>query len=84
MRARITRSAEAVVRPVVSREAVSALWRAFGLTTAILCTTSATAEFFCFEPVSHPVDAHNLPGYQGLAVCVSRESLNAEMTFDWT
>ena len=28
----------------------------------ILHGTGAPAAFFCFEPVSHPVDAHNLPG----------------------
>lgn len=23
---------------------------------------SAAASFFCFEPVTHPINAHNLPG----------------------
>ncbi|HEY5801597.1 MAG TPA: aldose 1-epimerase [Burkholderiaceae bacterium] len=25
-------------------------------------------DFFCFEPVDHPINAHNLPGYPGLTV----------------
>lgn len=32
------------------------------LSTYILYSPDETADFFCFEPVSHPVDAHNLPG----------------------
>jgi aldose 1-epimerase len=31
------------------------------LTTYILYSPSAAADFFCFEPVSHAVNAHNLP-----------------------
>ena len=30
------------------------------LSTYVLYSPSASADFFCFEPVSHPVDAHNL------------------------
>jgi aldose 1-epimerase len=30
------------------------------LSTFLLYSPSASADFFCFEPVSHPVDAHNL------------------------
>ncbi|VFR55006.1 Aldose 1-epimerase [plant metagenome] len=26
----------------------------------------ADGDFFCFEPVSHPIDAHHLPGHPGL------------------
>jgi aldose 1-epimerase len=32
------------------------------LTTYILFSPGKSADFFCFEPVSHVVDAHNLPG----------------------
>ncbi len=32
------------------------------LSTYILYSPGMAADFFCFEPVSHPVDAHNLPG----------------------
>ncbi len=32
------------------------------LTTFILYSPASDADFFCFEPVTHPVDAHNRPG----------------------
>jgi aldose 1-epimerase len=32
------------------------------LTTYIVYSPTFDADFFCFEPVTHPVDAHNLPG----------------------
>jgi aldose 1-epimerase len=32
------------------------------LTTYVLYSPSSEADFFCFEPVTHPVDAHNLKG----------------------
>lgn len=32
------------------------------LSTYILYSPSAAASFFCFEPVTHPINAHNLPG----------------------
>jgi aldose 1-epimerase len=35
------------------------------LATYILFSPGAEADFFCFEPVSHSVDAHNLPGPAG-------------------
>lgn len=54
------------------------------LSTAILFFPSSAAGFFCFEPVSHPVDAHNLPGMPGLTLLASGETLTAEMTLDWT
>ncbi|MFN4131420.1 MAG: hypothetical protein ACK4GC_16620, partial [Paracoccaceae bacterium] len=52
--------------------------------TAILYSPSSAADFFCFEPVSHPVDAHNLPGMPGLTLLARGETLTAEMTLDWT
>jgi aldose 1-epimerase len=54
------------------------------LSTAILYSPSSAADFFCFEPASHPVDAHNLPGMPGLTLLASGETLTAEMTLDWT
>jgi aldose 1-epimerase len=33
-----------------------------GLSTYLLYSPGRDADFFCFEPVSHPVDAHHLPG----------------------
>lgn len=56
---------------------------ATGLSTALLYSPSATAEFFCFEPVSHPVDAHNLPGQPGLAPLAMGASLTASLTLTW-
>jgi aldose 1-epimerase len=32
------------------------------ISTYIVYSPSADADFFCFEPVTHPVDAHNLSG----------------------
>jgi aldose 1-epimerase len=32
------------------------------ISTYIVYSPAAKADFFCFEPVTHPVDAHNLPG----------------------
>ena len=54
------------------------------LLTAILFSPSSAAAFFCFEPVSHPVNAHNLPGMPGLTLLAAGETLTAEMTLDWT
>lgn len=64
-------------------EAVSVAVKA-DMSTAILFSPSSAARFFCFEPVSHPVDAHNLPGMPGLTLLASGETLTAEMTLDWT
>jgi len=36
------------------------------LGTFIVFSPGADCDFFCFEPVSHPVDAHRLPGSPGL------------------
>lgn len=52
--------------------------------TAILFSPSARAEFFCFEPVSHPVDAHNLPDMPGLTVLQPNQSLTATLTLEWS
>ena len=50
----------------------------------ILYSPSAKADFFCFEPVTHPVDAHNGPGgpeVNSLAVLAPGESLSATCRF---
>ena len=41
----------------------------------------ADAGFFCFEPVTHPVDAHNSVGQPGLVQLSPDESLRQSMTF---
>ncbi len=54
------------------------------LTVYILYSPSAEAEFFCFEPVSHAVDAHNLPPgpeAHGLVVLKPGRALVIECTF---
>ncbi|EYD76196.1 hypothetical protein Rumeso_02203 [Rubellimicrobium mesophilum DSM 19309] len=54
-----------------------------GLATLIAYSPSAEAPFLCLEPVSHPVDAHNLPGQPGLVRLAPGESLSATMTLRW-
>lgn len=54
-----------------------------GMGTALLYSPSGTSDFFCFEPVSHPVDAHNLPGQPGLTALAQGESLTVSMTLTW-
>jgi aldose 1-epimerase len=54
------------------------------LSTYILYSPSGKAGFFCFEPVTHPVDAHNLPGgpeANGLTVLAPREAMAAACRF---
>jgi aldose 1-epimerase len=54
------------------------------LSTYILYSPSNNADFFCFEPVTHPVDAHNLPGgpeANGLIVLAPHEVLSATCRF---
>ena len=54
------------------------------LTVYILYSPSAESEFFCFEPMSHAVDAHNLPPgpeAHGLVVLQPGRVLVIECTF---
>jgi aldose 1-epimerase len=54
------------------------------LLTFILYSPGAEADFFCFEPVTHPVDAHNLPGgpkANGLVILAPLETLSATCLF---
>jgi aldose 1-epimerase len=41
----------------------------------LLYSPGAAADFFCFEPVSHPVDAHHLPADQHLRILSAGETL---------
>ena len=54
-----------------------------GLSTLIVYSPGAEAPFVCLEPVSHPVDAHNLPGQPGLVRLVDGDSLSATLTLAW-
>lgn len=38
-------------------------------------------DFFCFEPVDHPINAHNLPGYPGLSILAPGASLRRRVLF---
>jgi aldose 1-epimerase len=54
------------------------------LNTYVLYSPGREADFFCFEPLSHVVDAHNLPGgpaANGLAVLAPGETLSASCRF---
>jgi aldose 1-epimerase len=53
------------------------------LSTYILYSPGSQADFFCFEPVSHAVDAFNLPGppeAHGLVVLAPGQSMAASVT----
>jgi aldose 1-epimerase len=50
----------------------------------ILYSPSEDAGFFCFEPVSHAVDAHNLPPdleFHGLRILAPDDTMTASCTF---
>jgi aldose 1-epimerase len=54
------------------------------LRTFIVYSPGASADFFCFEPISHPVDAHNLEGpieKRGLVELAPGESIKAHCRF---
>jgi aldose 1-epimerase len=57
--------------------------RAPGLTTLIVYSPGAEFPFVCLEPVSHPVDAHNLPGQPGLVPLSPGDSRSGTMTLTW-
>jgi aldose 1-epimerase len=47
----------------------------------ILRSPGTQADFFCFEPVSHPVDAHDLPGLPGPFRLAPGESASVQCRF---
>lgn len=51
------------------------------LASYILYSPSAAADFFCFEPVSHPVDAFHLPGRPGLRTLAAGERWSVACRF---
>ena len=53
------------------------------LDTLILFSPDARADFFCAEPVSHPVDAVNLPGRPGLVALEPGETMTVRMRMEW-
>jgi aldose 1-epimerase len=55
------------------------------LSNYIVYSPGEGADFFCFEPVSHVVDAHNLAGgpeAHGLTICGPGGSIEADCRFD--
>jgi aldose 1-epimerase len=50
---------------------------------AIVYSPNENADFFCFEPVPHPVDAFHLSGSPGLKDLAPYRSLNANMKISW-
>ncbi len=51
------------------------------LDTLILFSPGADCDFFCLEPVSHPVDAHRLPGRPGLRLLHRGEGFEISCRF---
>ncbi len=54
------------------------------LSTCLVYSPGREAGFVCFEPVSHPVDAHNLPGgpeAHGLVMLAPGEGMSATARF---
>lgn len=50
----------------------------------IVYSPATDAPFICIEPVSHPVDAHNLPGQPGLRRLAPGASLTLGLILAWT
>lgn len=65
-------------------DAIPVTLSAPSLSTLILYSPAAEADFFCLEPVSHPVDAHNLPGQPGLRRLAPGEAQTFTMQLDWS
>ncbi|WP_167851058.1 MULTISPECIES: aldose 1-epimerase [Tabrizicola] len=55
-----------------------------GMSTVLLYSPGRESDFFCLEPVSHPVDAHALPGFPGLRFLAPGEDMILSMTMEWT
>lgn len=55
-----------------------------GLTTLLLYSPGRQADFFCLEPVSHPVDAIALPGAPGLRFLAHGGEMTLTMRLGWS
>ena len=53
------------------------------LDCAMVYSPGSNADFFCFEPVCHTVDAHNQPGQPGLQVLDKGETFTMSMNISW-
>lgn len=54
------------------------------MTHALVFSPGVDADFFCFEPVSHQVDAINLPGAPDLVVLSPGTTLSLYMDLNWS
>lgn len=54
------------------------------LSTAIMYSPNSGSDFFCFEPVSHIVDAHNQPTQPSLKILVNGETIAFSTTIAWS
>lgn len=50
---------------------------------ALVFSPGAASDFFCFEPVSHPVDSFHLPGQPGLTELATGSTLTSSIAFSW-
>lgn len=50
---------------------------------AMVFAPSVDTGFFCFEPVSHAVDAINAPGHPGMPVLQPGDAMTVSMTIGW-
>jgi len=53
------------------------------MTTLLVYSPGPDAPFVCLEPVSHPVDAHNLPGQPGLIPLAPGRSMTLSLRLVW-
>ena len=73
-----------VARVRQGKEAVSCtITGSKSLNTAIVYSPNELSGFFCFEPVSHPVNAFHLPGNPGLKELEYGEKMTASMNISW-
>lgn len=70
-------------RATIQSGGLRILLGATGCATLLLYSPGAAAGFFCLEPVSHPVDAHNLPGRPGLIPLAPGETLHLGLSLAW-
>jgi len=70
-------------RAQITQPGLTITVEALNLTSAIVYSPGAAAPFFCLEPVSHPVDAHNLPGQPGLVPLAPGASLSMALRLSW-
>ncbi|WP_155826094.1 aldose 1-epimerase [Hirschia maritima] len=53
------------------------------LNIPIIYSPNGNADFFCFEPVSHPINAFNHPGVPGLIPLSPNETVRSWIRFEW-